>query len=604
MKKRLLALILALCMVASLLAACGGSSDTPPPAEDTPPPAQTTTDTSSDSDPTDVAPPPDAGSRDHYEFIMYFNYDWANDYMSWGNDSLTQYWEEMFNVTLVPRKPDATPEEALNLLIAADDLPDAIWMERGDQNQRMSRLGLFVPIDDMKAMVDNNWYDGYVGAGTQNFYKVDGVNYCIPNWARSGEIGVKGKATGGNNGWMYTTKVYEAVGSPEVKTFDDVYNYAVAVRDAGLENAGGSPIVPLLFHGGDTDGGVNFVNQAIYCTFGGNTDADWFYNVGEDGTYDFTFRNPLWREAVLEANHWYREGLFPTTNLSNSLEEFLANVNNGRGGLIWYDQSHDDTYQFRKILSENDPGNTLELFIAEDADGWKGVYPPAFGLEVKDIYHHVYGTLGWNGTFITTSAEQPGRIFELLTWMLTLPGSVEMMYGPPGMIWNEVDSNGYPIIHTPESEFTAEELRANGGWIFNFHGASNYWDDAKFAADGALPLEQQSWVIINQRDYFTPNMMLSDEFANMNMAIDPTTELGISRRTISDQFEEVFRQILMAPSRDDCIDMMDDFVAFAEANNVDEIVSVLNDNYQFNKSQQNGFGLRPPSLPANFTHRD
>jgi len=591
--KKILSLLLALTLVVSALAACGGNDSGGSGGG---------TGTTTSGGGTDAGTPSAeiaSGEREFYTFDMYYNYDWAS-YPSyvWGEDNLTKYWGEMFNIHMNQSKPDANADETLNLRIAADDLPDVIWMDRGDMNQRMARLGLFIPIDDMKAKVMNNWYDGYVGQGTQNFYKIDGVNYCIPNWARSGEIGVKGKATGGNSGWMYTLNAYNAVGNPEITVFNDLYNYAAAVRDADLVNSGGAPIVPLLFHGGDSNGGIDFINQAIYPSFGGNADTEWYFNVMEDGNFGFSFRIPLWREAVLEGNKWFRDGLFPATNLTNTREEFLANVNNGRGGLIWYDQSHDDTDQFRKILRENDPGNSIELFTVTNSEGKKSIYPPAFGLDPQDIYHHIYGTLGWNGSFITTKAEKPERIFELLTWMLTLQGSVEMMYGPPGMIYSEVDSRGYPIIHTPESNFTAEEIDKNGGWRFNIHGASNYWDDAKFAADGALPLEDQSWVITNQRDFFTPNMILSDEFANMNMQIDPTTEIGIKRKTISDAFEERIRGIIMAPSREEAEAMMDDFMAFAEANDIAEIERIYNENYQYNKSQQGGFGIRPPKMPA------
>ncbi|MCL2421156.1 MAG: hypothetical protein FWD03_04795 [Defluviitaleaceae bacterium] len=593
---KLKSLVALLVVAVMIFAACntgGGTGDAAPPA-DTP---AATTDTAATDTPADTADAPAAGDREQVRFRMHYFYDWYS-FQPWAGDAVTRHWGEMFNIYMYQQRPDANPEEVLNLMIAADDLPDVIWMERSPQNVQMARLGLFVPVDEMVARSDNNWYHENVMASTQRFFEIDGVNYIIPNWARMGVVGVPGGATGGNEAWMVTTNAWEAVGSPSFATFYDLFDYAVAIRDADLTNAAGVPMVPMLFNGGPNYG-VDFVNQAVYRSFGGHgPNGGWWWGLQEDGTMGSRFRVPLWREAVLETNRWVREGLIPVTNFTNTYEEFLANLNTGRGGLVFYDHSQDDGNSFRRILREGDPGNSIEVVTIPGAGhgGADALYPPAFGIPPVEIYHQVHETLGWNGSFITRSAAEPDRIFEFLTWLLTPMGSIEMMFGPPGYMWDELDANGYPILHTPPGVLTSEELRDIGAWNWAIAGHANNVDNAKFAANAALPEDQRNWVETIQQTIFTPNMMLSDEFVAINLVIDPGTDLHISRTLIEDTFEAQFPLILMADSREEAERMFDELLAFAEANGMAGIEEVYNARYQENVAMQGGSVFSPPVM--------
>ncbi|MCL2015167.1 MAG: extracellular solute-binding protein [Defluviitaleaceae bacterium] len=531
--------------------------------------------------------------REHYTFRMHFNYAWFTP-NPWGGDDLSAYWAEKFNITMVPTSPDANEMETLNLMIMADDLPDVIWMDRSPHNVEMSRLGLFVPIDDMVAMVDNNWYHDNILASTQAFYAVDGVNYTIPNWARQGIVGQPGQATGGNNAWMITTNIWEAVGSPELNTLEDLFDYMIAVRDAGLTNSAGVPVIPMLTNAGPNFG-ADFLNLALLRAHGGVPDG-WWFSILEDGTHGFLPRSETWRTSLMELNRWHREGLFPTTNLTNSLDQFLEAVTTGRGALIFYDHSADDQNRFRAILRETDPGNSIEV-VTSIYNGRTITMLPARGLSPDRIYHEHHATLGWNGSFITTSAEQPERIFEFLTWLLTPEGSAEMMYGPPGGIWDYLDADGIPVFNTLPVELTAEELISLGAWRWDIHGHANHVDRIKFAVNNSLPEEMRTWVETMQYEVFTPNLMITDEFAVIALSIEPGTDLHISRTFISDNMEAVLPQIIMAPTEDDALRLLDDALAFAEANNIAEIERVQNERYQYNLSVQGGTIFRAPGSP-------
>ena len=588
-KKMIFALITAAAL-GFVLTACGG--DSAPPAADTAaqdaaPGAQadgggTAVDSVLDTD------------REFVTFRWYFNYDWFTP-QPWGEDLTSAYWGEMFQIHANTEAPDAIPMEAMNLMIIADDLPDVIWMERDSHNVEMTRLGLFYSIPELVEMVNNNWYHENVPAATQNFYMVDGVNHVIPNWVRQGVVGELGQATGGNYAWMITTNVYEAVGSPPIVTFEDLYSYAVAVRDAELNTSAGASVIPVLFNGGPNQG-QGFVN-AIYRSFGGNTTgwADW-YGIKPDGeNFGSRWDNWVWREAVLEANRWYREGLFPPTNLTNSNDQFLENFSGGRGGLIMHDHSGDNGDGFRRILRQNDPGNSIEL-LYNTIDGMHFAFPPARGLPHDAIHSDTHGTLGWNGSFITRHAEHPGRIFELLTWMLTPLGSVEMMFGPQGELWDELTPEGFPILHTFPEALTPEDHERIGIWRWGNHGHSNHVDNAKFAANQMMPEEYRNWVDLMQETILTPRNRLSDEFAVIGLTIDSTEPLGIQRQMIHDFFEEMLPQIILAESEAEAARMFDDVLAFALANGLQEIEARYHERWVYNKEQQGGGIFGPARL--------
>ena len=584
-KKSLLALITAAAIGLTGLAACGGGGDEGTATVDggTTGTANVTPGTG-DQD----------GDREFVSFTWYFNYDWFT-HQPWGEDLTSAYWGEKFQIHAYTDSPDATPMEVLNLMIIADDLPDVIWMDRNAQNVEMTRLGLFYSIPELVDMVDNNWYHENVPAATQNFYMVDGVNHVIPNWVRQGAVGELGVATGGNYAWMVTTNVHEAVGAPEFVTFEDLFDYAVAVRDADLVNHTGAPIIPVLFNGGPNQG-QGFVN-AIYRSLGGNTTgwADW-YGVKPDGeNFGSRWDNWVWREAALEANRWHREGLFPATNLTNSQEQFLENFSSGRGGLVMHDHSGDNSHGFRRILREADPGNSIEV-IRHQIGNDIFLFPPARGLPHDAINSDTHGSLGWNGSFITRSAEHPGRIFELLTWMLTPRGSVEMMFGPQGELWDELTPEGFPILHTfPEALSPADHERI-GIWRWNVHGHSNHVDNAKFAANQMMPEEYRNWVDLMQETLFTPRQRISDELAVIALTIDSTEPLGIQRQTLTDFFEEMLPQIILASSEAEAAQLFDTVVEFGFANGLREIEERYHERWVYNKAQQGGGVFRPTQL--------
>jgi len=112
-----------------------------------------------------------------------------------------------------------------------------------------------------------------------------------------------------------------------------------------------------------------------------------------------------------------------------------------------------------------------------------------------------------------------------------------------------------------------------------------------------MPPDLQSWVELMQYSLFTPNLRITDEFALIDASIDPHEDLAIQRRTIEDHFEEMLPQIIMADSREAAIAMLDNVLAFAEANGLALVEERYNTRFQYNKTLQGGSIFNPPPMP-------
>ena len=505
-----------------------------------------------------------AETPEPFEWTLYFNYSWWG-IQPWGNDDISAYWANKFNMTINFMKPDTTPEDQVLQMMVLDVLPDVVLMDRGATNQQLCRDGVF--LDLAPFMEVNPTYGNEIAAGTRELLKIDGVLYAIPHWARKGP-------TGGNDMWLYNQKIWEAVGSPELKTFEDLYAYATAVKEQVSVNAAGLPVI--AFATGNNNDAYDKITFAFYRSFGGPNRAD-FYTTRLGGRIQSTLRDPVFKAAVLEANKWYREGLILDSQFVDTNDQMIEKFSSGRVGLLYYDHSQDSMNHFRKIMMENEPGNDYGRVIDP-------VYPPKAG--VTKTYADEKGSIGWNVHGITRDAKNPQRIFDFLSYMLTKEGSIDMMYGPPGVLYDELDANGNPMLKKAMAELTAEENDKVGTWIWSFCNHSDNVDETKFAVNKMQPPELQGWVEQTQSDILTPIMFVTDEFANFGVTIDRLSDLGIARTRCVEEYQTVMPKILMAASEEEASKMFDDLLAFFEANGLAEIEAIYDKKYQENVSLQ------------------
>ena len=506
-------------------------------------------------------------TAEHYEFDAYYSY--QGSVKPWGEDAASKYMNEKFNITLNYSCPEADADSRLNLMISSDDLPDVVILDRNANWLKLINLGKLVDVNTLK--YDGCSFDEDILESTQKLLSVNGGLYGIPNWARKG-------ATGGNMSWMVNHDVYEQLGSPELKTLEDLHQFMLDAKDKGVKTSDDQSIFPWLPR--NDDNGFNTVS-AIYRSYGHPNLVDTYWSQA-DNDIKLAVYDDNYISALKIANQWYKEGLFPETTYTDSTDQYTEKLSNGRAAVLYYDFSQDDTTHFRTLLQEKD-GNTYDLLGWELKDS--PIYPAADGVDY--VYGEEGGTVGWNVNCITTKAENPQRIFDLYSWMLTKDGSINMMYGPEGGLWEGKDENGNPILKKPEEELTSDEKNAAGCWFWSQPAHADNVDLTKYAVNEQQPEESRSWVISIQDHVFTPEdsihpaipgqKFLTDENTGLSLEIDPTEDLGMSRQAITDECKMRIPQIIMASDDATFDKLVQDLKDFAESNQVHDIEKIYTD---------------------------
>lgn len=506
-------------------------------------------------------------TAEHYEFDAYYSY--QGSVKPWGEDAASKYMNEKFNITVNYSCPEADADSRLNLMISSDDLPDVIILDRNANWLKLINLGKLVDVNTLK--YEGCSFDEDILESTQKLLSVNGGLYGIPNWARKG-------ATGGNMSWMVNHDVYEQLGSPELKTLEDLHQFMLDAKEKGVKTSDDQSIFPWLPR--QDDNGFNTVS-AIYRSYGHPNLIDTYWSQADNDVKLAVF-DDNYVSALKIANQWYKEGLFPETSYTDSNDQFVEKLANGRAAVTYYDFSQDDTNHFRTLLQEKD-GNTYDLLGWELKDS--PIYPAADGVDY--VYGEEGGTVGWNVNCITTKAENPQRIFDLYSWMLTKDGSINMMYGPEGGLWEGKDENGNPLLKKPEEELTSDEKNAAGCWFWSQPAHSDNVDLTKYAVNDAQPEASRSWVISIQNHVFTPEdsihpaipgqKFLTDENTGLSLEIDPTEDLGMARQAITDECKMRIPQIIMASDDATFDKLVQDLKDFAESNQVHDIEKVYTD---------------------------
>lgn len=502
-----------------------------------------------------------------YEFDAYYSY--QGSVKPWGEDAASKYMNEKFNIKVNYSCPEADADSKLNLMISSDDLPDVIILDRNANWLKLINLGKLVDINTLK--YEGCSFDEDILESTQKLLSVNGGLYGIPNWARKG-------ATGGNMSWMVNHDVYEQLGSPELKTLEDLHQFMLDAKDKGVKTSDDQSIFPWLPR--QDDNGFYTVS-AIYRSYGNPNLIDMYWSQA-DNDVKLAVYDDNYISALKIANQWYKEGLFPETTYTDSNDQFTEKLANGRAAVTYYDFSQDDTTHFRTLLQEKD-GNTYDLLGWELKDS--PIYPAAEGVDW--VYGEEGGTVGWNVNCITTKAENPQRIFDLYTWMLTKDGSINMMYGPEGGLWEGKDEEGNPILKKPEEELTSDEKNAAGCWFWSQPAHSDNVDLTKYAVNEQQPEASRSWVISIQDHVFTPEdsihpaipgqKFLTDENTGLSLEIDPTDDLGMARQAITDECKMRIPQIIMASDDATFDKLVQDLKDFAESNQVHDIEKIYTD---------------------------
>ncbi|MFC3790727.1 extracellular solute-binding protein [Paenibacillus sp. GCM10012307] len=491
---------------------------------------------------------------DPLEFRMYGHYSWY-DVPGWDSTVAGRWIKENKQVNILSVSAGGNHEQKLSTMIASNDLPDVIWMDRGAEVERLRDMGMLVPFDDYLDKYPN--LKTWMGKDLNMLRSKDGKLYQFPNWYTG--------RPNGNAGYVINKKIYEELGSPTLETTDDLYSYLVAVKQKY-----GNSVVPFEPHLAKDLQGLG----VLYTAFGENVLYSYLSAslraVPKDGSLTSVFHDATFREAQKYISKLYRERLISQDAFTQTLDQIEEKVMQGRVA-VFAGASPFIAMNGHQELTKKDP----------DA-GYFMIWPiHKQGLDKDKIYPGTYTSLGWNVSVITTAAKDPEKIFAFLDWYTGPEGQSLLFFGPEGENWKGFDAEGYPNF---TAEYDADEvakLQMDQDPIM-WNGNTGFIDPAKMKYESTLPKEKQNWAARYQSEITWKTQANATEFVNLDP--DPDSDLGIIKQRVDDIFTQAYAQSVMAKSDEEVDSILDKFGKDAESAGYSQLLEFRTKAWKQNKA--------------------
>lgn len=523
--RRLLAAVLSVMMLGLMVAGCGADQK----ALNSATPAASDSATPSPEASASATPASLYDTSEPVHFVVYWNYSWKTVHRKFEETKIGQEIMKKMNATIEVQSPGGNENEKLSLMIASNTLPDVIMMDRNEAYKKLIDLDQLVVLDDYFAK-----YPGYrenTDPATVNYAKVNDHMYSMLNWSTTPNHPT------GNGGWFVNQNVYKDMGSPKINTLDDLYNYLAAVKEKGYQS-NGKEVVPMQFDCGNFQGGI----YQLYYSFGGigSVNEDMVYKAEGSNELKFFMNDPAWTEAMVFANKLWNNKLMNQDFFVETAQ--MMNDKRDIGRLA--------VYSGPNAVNEARDGKMAWEKLNPDA-GYTMIEPPAGGgFDQSKIANATYKTLGWNSICITKSAKNPERIYQVLDWIASDEGQLITFHGPQGVLWDELDENGYPILKKTRSSMPQEEADLVAFEEYSLPGMSEWVDFSKSAANERLPETEKDFVISNQYNITWKHSANVTEYEGIFTSAD--TPEGIAFKQVQDYVRKQVPKMVSAKDEAEC----------------------------------------------------
>ncbi len=446
------------------------------------------------------------------QFSYYIHYDfWQTP--QWGASPNSKWVQDNLNITVDTIQSGGSAEQKLTKMLATNQLPDAMMLDQGLIVERLRKAGLLVPLDPYLNQYPNLLR--LAGEDTLNRLRSgDGKLYQFPNWYT--------KTPRGNSGWLLNTKIHHELGSPPLETYSDLYTYLKLVRSQYPD------VVPLSLGRIETDLDILFAGfgedmPISYARMKAYPDGDQLTSILE---------NEAWIQSMLLASKLYREKLLDQEVFTQTHYQVMEQLNAGNIAVLASINAANEGREAHNAWRSVDPQGGYEM-----------IWPlHKVGIDKHKVFANDYNTLGWNVNVITTNADNPEGIFAYLDWMTGEEGHRIMFFGPPGLYWDEVDTDGYPIpnetwLRTPESVRDEQDME---GYVWAAN--STYIDQARAKVLTQYPDQLEDWTTQAQMDIVWRTSKDVTEFLNIDPPLE--SDIGMLTEQITDYESGIIAQYM------------------------------------------------------------
>lgn len=345
-------------------------------------------------------------AKDIVELDIFINESW------WPIDTFTGIIPEAIqeatgvklNVTV------AADQNQLGLMIASNELPDLIFT--ASELNRLSSKEFCYSYNELIDTYEPDYKFNELQQSIAKSFSTDENYYCILNNFNTSEDWEKATVAPGQACVYYRKDMYEAMGSPKLKTPEDFLDVCEQVKQKYANK------IPLGL------GGV-WKLQA-FSSWLGSAGSN-IYQYLEDGTVVHKTSVPEYKDYLKYANTMARKGYITS--------EAYANTNEADATTIPY---NDESFAFSWYLTPNDLNNlnTQTQKVNKEAQ-W-------VPLEVLGGENTNYGTgKGWCGLFISRNCKEVEAATKLVTFLFSEEGRRLSKWGREGIDYT-MDADGTP----------------------------------------------------------------------------------------------------------------------------------------------------------------
>ena len=426
---RLFATTLAvLISISMVLTGCGGNSGTPAQGSTTV--AEATTQAVADATTDQSAQEPEESKlswqkdTSPFKFDLYFFGAWGDGY-PWRGALVEKYITEATGVTPNIIIPTGNEKEYLNVMIASNDLPDAMVLEwYAPETKKLIESGNIYSVNELSEKYAPELMSMISPDVTTYHKQADGKLYYLPSFFSSKEEFDQSLEKHGARPLFIQKGIYEALGKPAIDTPE---SFLQLLKDIKAKYPEVKPFAiepPLDVNQWGLNGNLT-LGYYLAGIFAPETYGKDQYL--ENDKIKLIIENPNYIEAVRFLNTVYKEGLISVDTLMMKHENFGETVDSAQWAVtgrfaidIW--KNHNP-----KIMSlTNDEGKTY-------------IPLPYFKYNGKDPQFAGGRGAGWVASMVTKNAKNPERIARYFEYCWSDDGQIANLFGKEGETFDMVD---------------------------------------------------------------------------------------------------------------------------------------------------------------------
>lgn len=383
------------------------------------------------------------------ELGYYANFSWFS--LDW-NDATAERVTAKTGVDLNFMKPVVDDGQKLNMMIAGNQLPDILTLDKNDAAlKKMAEAGMLWSLDELIDQYAPKMREILPKEILSNYQMADGKTYQFTTWIQ-GEAWQKAareydQIVGTNQPIITVRKdYYDEIGRPEIRNMTEFIAAVKQMKENHPDKIGFYP----------ADGSMSadeFGKSAKLSHYGiqMGLSTDFFE---KDGGIQWVVRDNKFKEPMKYLNEMYLEGILTKDPFIDTKDVGKAKIE--QGDVISYCWTISDG---EKVPGDN-PDTTYEIL-------------PPF-----ETYGQIRTGAGWLATVIPKTCKDPERAIRFLEYLASVEGHSDVSWGiegdtyqdaVAGAQWHMVD--GKPVL----LEEYVKDKNADWGGVASRNGLGEYW---------------------------------------------------------------------------------------------------------------------------------